>query len=490
MKEMKPFHVLLFLLVSMLLLGAAGYFFPREGIAVTADFSIRFPDPASFFTSKEQKKVDISKIIALADAEEKVLENKADTAAEKEVEKIEADAEVQLITNVQYKNKEDVPLEFFFDALQKLATDNSTIRVLHYGDSQIEGDRISDYLRLKLQTQFGGSGPGFISAMPVAISVGTKQAWSDNWDRYTIFTMKDKRVKHLNYGIAGGFCRFAPYKTVYDTSKYQNAWLRVTTNQNGGPKLATYNKIKLFYGGAQRKTSVDFYENGVLHDIDSLASGGTFNIQTFSLKQAPSNFEIKFKGKDSPDIYGLSLEGDGGVMVDNFGLRGSSGTFFNQLNLLHLKQFYDYLNVKLIIMQFGGNALPSIKDSLQSVNFGRYLQSQIVSIRKIAPGASVLVIGPADMSIKDGENYVTHPQLENLRDAIRRAAFNTNSAFFDMYDCMGGKNSMVSWVEAGIAAKDYIHFSSGGARKIATLLYTSIMNDYTKHLEKTVTSSR
>ena len=50
----------------------------------------------------------ISKLIALADAEEKVQENKADTAAEKEVEKI-------------------------------------------------KGDRISDYLLLKLQTKFGGS---------------------------------------------------------------------------------------------------------------------------------------------------------------------------------------------------------------------------------------------------------------------------------------------------------------------------------------------
>jgi hypothetical protein len=43
---------------------------------------------------------------------------------------------------------------------------------------------------------------------------------------------------------------------------------------------------------------------------------------------------------------------------------------------------------------------------------------------------------------------------------------------------MGGKNSMLSWVEQGIGAKDYIHFSSGGARKIAVLLYSSLISDY------------
>ena len=88
------------------------------------------------------------------------------------------------------------------------------------------------------------------------------------------------------------------------------------------------------------------------------------------------------------------------------------------------------------------------------------------------------MIGPADMSVKVGTDYETHPQLENLRDAIKKTAFETNCAFFDMYNCMGGKNSMVSWVDLGIGAKDYIHFSSGGARKIAVLLYSSLINDY------------
>ena len=115
----------------------------------------------------------------------------------------------------------------------------------------------------------------------------------------------------------------------------------------------------------------------------------------------------------------------------------------------------------------------------QADNFGTYLKAQILTIKKLAPEASILIIGPADMSVKVGANYETHPQLENLRDAIKRNAFETDCAFFDMYNCMGGKNSMVSWVEQGIGAKDYIHFSSGGARKIAVLLYSSLINDYT-----------
>lgn len=59
--------------------------------------------------------------------------------------------------------------------------------------------------------------------------------------------------------------------------------------------------------------------------------------------------------------------------------------------------------------------------------------------QKILPNVSILLIGPSDMGVKVGTEYVTHPQLENLRDAIKRCAFDTDSAFWDMYEVMGGK---------------------------------------------------
>jgi lysophospholipase L1-like esterase len=317
--------------------------------------------------------------------------------------------------------------------------------------------------------------------LPVAQSVGLKQSWSDTWDRYSIFTAKDSRVAHSTYGVAAGFCRYCNYN---DTAFIKNAWLKIKTTQGAGNLVASYNKVKLFYAATAKKTQIQFLENDVVKKADTLATRGNFNVAQFNLSQVPNTFEIKFQGKDSPDIFGLSLEGDGGVMVDNFGLRGSSGTFFNQMNLQHLKLFYDYLNTKFIILQFGGNTMPNILDEKMAANFGEYLRAQINVIRKIAPNVSILVIGPADMSIKEGDTYVTYPLLEKVRDAIRLAAFQTNCAFFDMYDCMGGKNSMISWVDQGIAATDYIHFSPVGARKIAVLLYSALMNDYNNFIQK------
>jgi lysophospholipase L1-like esterase len=458
------------------MLGVISLVFPEKGIHITEKLCIQYPTFASLFLEKKEIKTDISNIIALADAEDKASENNNDANA---INKIEAnDSTVKLITSIQYKNANKSAMANFFNALGNINKEEKSIRILHYGDSQIEGDRISDYLRLKLQSQFGGEGPGLISFMPVAPSVVNKLSWSTGWDRYPVFAGKDKRVKHNNFGALAHITRFYTYAAVTDTTQYKSAWVKVVTSKNGGPKAAAYKKVKLFYGGAQTKTHVELYENGSLNSADSLAAGGNFNIKEFNLSQGALLQEFKFKGKDSPDFYGISLEGGKGVMVDNFGLRGSSGTFFNQINYGQLKQFYDYLNSKLIILQFGGNALPYMTTKEQADNFGSYLKAQILTIKKLAPQASILVIGPADMSVKVGANYETHPQLENLRNAIKRNAFETDCAFFDMYNCMGGKNSMLAWVEQGIGAKDYIHFSSGGARKIAVLLYSSLMNDY------------
>lgn len=488
----RPIHTLLFLLATLALLAGLSFAFPKEGITI-GSANLSFPTLASLF-SNETEKVDISKILAIADAGEndtieklepviKKAAFKIDSVKGKNLGEVAIDTTIQLLTTIQYKSPAKTAMNSFFYALTNVFNEPKSVRILHYGDSQIEGDRISSYLRSKLQTQFGGAGPGLITFVPVAQSVVNRISTSGGtWDRYGVFSIRDKRVPHNNFGVMAQICRYSNYNSnnIDTTSPTINATAKIVTTKNSGPTAAAYNKVKLFYGGAKSKVLCEFYDSGIFKESDSLQQGGNFNIKEYQVSTL--SHEFKFSGHDSPDFYAVSLEGGKGVMVDNMGLRGSSGTFFKQINYGQLKQFYDYLNVKLIILQFGGNTLPYLKDKEMADRFGSYLKSQIYTLKKMAPQASILLIGPADMSIKEGTTYITHPLLEDLRNAIRQAAFDTDCAFFDLYDCMGGRNSMVTWVEKGIAAKDYIHFSPAGARKIATLLYSSLISDYNAYV--------
>jgi len=480
----RPLHSLAFAAIVFLDLGLICAFFPEKGINIGDTVTLNFPTLQSLY-HKQQKK-DISKILAAADQADTtvtVLETdslpSSDTLDKKNIFKDTVPK--KLITSLQYTNKN--ALLNFFESLQELKTNPASIRVLHYGDSQIEGDRITDYLRLKLQGQFGGSGPGLLSLMPIAPSVTNKITWGPGWDRYTIFAFRDKRVPHNNFGVMAALNRYCGYRKITDTTSTVSSNIQIVTTKFGGSNATSYKKIKLFYGGSQTKTWCEFYDGPALSGADSLEAGGSFRVKEYNVGLGSLNHQFKFSGKDSPDFYAVSLESNTGIMVDNIALRGSSGTFYHQLNMSQMKQFYNYLNVKLIILQFGGNALPAIKDGTMAVNYAGYLKGQISIIKKMAPQASIIFIGPADMSVKDGTEYVTHPYLETTRDAIKKAVLESGCAFFDMYDCMGGSNSMVSWVDQKLAATDYIHFSPQGARKIATLFYSALISEYNNYLK-------
>lgn len=63
------------------------------------------------------------------------------------------------------------------------------------------------------------------------------------------------------------------------------------------------------------------------------------------------------------------------------------------------KQIYKEQNVELFIMQFGGNAVPYIKDSTSAQRTVRFFKGQLNTIKKLKPDAAIIVIGPSDMSV-------------------------------------------------------------------------------------------
>ena len=84
------------------------------------------------------------------------------------------------------------------------------------------------------------------------------------------------------------------------------------------------------------------------------------------------------------------------------------------------------------------------------------------------------------MSIKINGTFQTHPQLENVRDALKAATLQVGGVFWDMYEAMGGSGSMVTWVKTkpSLGSPDYIHYTQKGAVKISEIFYSSLMKEY------------
>lgn len=195
------------------------------------------------------------------------------------------------------------------------------------------------------------------------------------------------------------------------------------------------------------------------------------------------NLLITMKGKDSPNLFGVAFDGDQGIAVDNIPLRGSSGLEFTRIFKSPFHKVLNKLNVKLIILQFGVNAVINMSGNINL--YEKAFQKQLTLLRESQPDIPVIVIGVSDISKNTAEGYITNEAVEKIRDAQKRASFTTGCVFWDMYKGMGGENSMPSWVFAkpALAQKDFLHLNALGARIIGEMFYRSLMNEYENYLQ-------
>jgi lysophospholipase L1-like esterase len=202
------------------------------------------------------------------------------------------------------------------------------------------------------------------------------------------------------------------------------------------------------------------------------------SVLTWDFASPINKTNISLQG--TAEIYGISIEGKSGVTVDNVPLRGCSGTIFTDIDGNTLKQCYAQTNVKLIIMQFGGNFMPGVNSDKMVKYCTERIAKQINYLQKLNPSAKILFIGPSDMSKTVNGKLQTYPYLPVMNKALKQTVLENGAAYWDMFNVMGGENSMIAWVKhsPAWAGGDYIHFTEAGAEKIATTLSDAFLAHY------------
>jgi len=354
-----------------------------------------------------------------------------------------------------------------------------SLHVFHFGDSQIEGDRITGELRSKWQQTWGGSGPGFLSPAQPLPSLSAKQRWSNGWNRYTRFGKVNDAILHNRYGIMASF---AKYTQVEDTT---SQWVEFSPHPRGFKKNRIFDEIHLLFGQTTDGTKATITINGDTIDAsrlrqDSLHSHVVIDMPTDSINTTPyESLRIGFEG-DSPEFHAVGLWSRTGIAVHNVAMRGSSGTLFRQLNRAQLKMQLKSVRTEMILLQYGGNAVPYLEDSAAVRRFGGWFASQIRLFQSIVPNAPIIVIGPSDMCLKVGTRMQTYPMLPYMRDVLKQKAMDENALYWDVFEVMGGAGSMAAWFGSSpsLASADHVHFTPRGAREIAGLFNKSFQTEW------------
>lgn len=459
----------------------AGY---ADITTITAKFSGNLPD--SVFTRTSRPKTS-------APADSNAVQNSIPDTAQ-------TPAVLEKQYQIRFPANDSTVLDRFFGALQNLPASGQLIRVLHYGDSQIEGDRISSYLRHKLQRRFGGCGVGLVPLVDKLNNRPTLVQRADpEWLKLYAYSNGYQKKHADSYGIMGGVYKYSflaqvttqdstrqtadsladtVRKPVYTRKGWQNASVSYSESLNAYPLDRQAEFVRILYRNRETPFQLAIEANQDSVYRTKMDTGTQARLYRYRLPQDFRRLKLTFGSSRSPELFGVALDCGKGVAVDNLSFRGSSGVDFTKLSRPLLRQQMQALNVRLIIVQFGVNVVPYIHEDYKFYEDEFYRQLQL--LRQSAPEAAVLVVGVSDMSRRESDAYVSYPNVEKIRDAQQNAAFRAGCAFWDLYQAMGGHNSMPSWVAAtpALAGKDYTHFTPRGAMLVGEMLYNSLMHAY------------
>lgn len=508
----KPIRVFAFLAIILTILTFVAFLLPKEGVSINT-YKIKYPTLASLIGAGEVSHTShytldegimelgsmvdtISDHLVIADSLELPFQQPDSLLADSIATSFEVEREVTHINLTADILKERlVPIEMpdsgfsallpFFKALKSGEVSRSQVRIMHYGDSQIEGDRITSFLRARLQTRFGGGGVGLLNAVPHSYQpAAVYQVNSSNWHFISLSEMGRGGVGQ-RFGVMGGYSKFAD--NTKDRGGYAEAWIDIEKRGSHSSLARNYTHCRLIYGQVDEPVMLSMTYEGNTQEADFLTPTQSIESISWSIPQSARRVRLTFRGDESPMIYALSLETSRGIVVDNLPIRGSSGVDFTRSDDASLKRMMHLLNPRLIILQFGVNIVPHIVDSY--AYYENQLYQQIIALKKAAPNTSIILIGVSDVAHKVNEKFESYPNIELIRNAQRNAAFRGGAAFWDCYKAMGSQNSMPAWVFASppLATKDFIHFTPRGSRVVAEMFYSSLMalyDDYVKEEER------
>jgi lysophospholipase L1-like esterase len=375
------------------------------------------------------------------------------------------------------------------------------LRIAYFSDSIIEGDLITAPLRSALQQRYGGHGVGMmpITSIVAGFRQTVRHSFSKNWESISFMAPNQPAI---SLGITGYTFIPRPYyldqKPVEmlsadslffadslqamspdpededlddDSFRHyvdEDPWVEYRAVDIAGG-ADSFRRIRLFYSHASDSSLVRVSHDSKPQQELSLRSGKDLKILDISPQSPSKRLRLEFDRDDPIRLYGVSFDDHEGIYVDNFPIRGYSGMCFQRIHKHFLTAFDQALDYDLIVLQYGGN----ITDP-DNEDYSYYKTAMIRTLEHIQtamPDVPILIASMHDRAVKAGTGFRTSPDIPLLVQTQSEIAQETDCAFWNVYEAMGGQNSMLGFVNQNppLAGTDYTHFTRRGAERIATL---------------------
>lgn len=353
---------------------------------------------------------------------------------------------------------------------QKLSTlvfeGTGQLNIVQIGGSHIQADIMSGQMRKRFQSFQGNQNAGRGFVFPYRLA-HTNTPYGYHFERSGKWTTcrNVEKNRECNLGMAGinaftedsisslAVC-FEPQNDI----KYH--FNRVKVYHEISETSFKIRIDSLFIESARVDTIGGYTEFQLTHYVDSL---GIEFIKTDSLQTGFT-------------LYGFNLETDeAGVVFHNLGINGAAVPSFLRCNLL--SQQLATIKPDLVILGLGINDAYGKNFSQES--YESNYEQLVAEIRKANPDVSIVYTTNNDSYIR--RRYLNRNGIK-VQESMKRLAKNQGVAVWDMFEVMGGLNSIVVWQHYGLAKKDRIHFTRAGYILMGDLFFDSLINDFGKYL--------
>ncbi len=333
---MSPLKVLLSIISLFVVLAVVAVVYPQGGIRV-GDTTLRYPKMTDIFMKAQTDSTGDSAVADPEDAIREMMEatKRKEFAAYSDSLKFYEDFFKKGKTRFDLPNNDPTWFDRFFLHLQLAELDSNVVHIVHYGDSQLEEDRISATIREDLQDEFGGAGPGMMPPIMAVPSQTTSHWNSGDLKRYILFGPKEEEADHNRYGPLAQFADLEGSAVIGIKKRddRKNAFkhvggysiVKVLAGKRGNLKLKlSYERTIIDTVGLNADSSFKLKRTVKTVEADSpqVEKLKRLNVYTWKLPDTTSSAKIYLSG--SAEIYAISADGAYGVAVDNVAMRGSS----------------------------------------------------------------------------------------------------------------------------------------------------------------------
>ena len=350
----------------------------------------------------------------------------------------------------------------FFEQLYRLNNgDSPTVHILHFGDSHTAADDWTGALRILFQNRFGDGGAGFsMAGVPFKgyrrfdVRGGASKAWES---------------AGLRTGEGDGY--------------FGLGGVSISTDRPGQTIFldADCDSVELDYWQQPGGGRVALSDNG--ETVREFSTEGPFapGFLEYPTSAGHHRFEVRTIEAAPVRLFGWVTAKPKGITYESMGINGAEAALIQKWDENMHAAYIERRAPALIVLAYGTNEASDSK-----WNEERYLETfsaVLQRLRRAAPAASILVLGPPDRFYRVKGHWIPFEGVDHIVAAQQEACRENRCAYWNTRARMGAEGSMVNWVFAGLAQGDYVHFTSLGYQRLATVLFQDIMRQYERYLK-------